>query len=122
MSNDHTSMDFGERVSAALAALADARRRKSDVEHQAQLAYDAEAAPHRQLLRELVERFEETAFLLSKDEAPVARSGMPLPPTELTATADGIELFWDADWPDYPVTHTVTWAELMKEEAGHAHA
>jgi hypothetical protein len=78
------------------------------------------AAAHHRLLRELVERFEERAIALSEDEAPVSRSRMPLRPTEISATVEGIELYWEADWPSYPHSHTVTWAELMNEETEHA--
>ena len=107
-------------VTGAKQALADARRRKADAERQAELAYDFETAEHHQLLSDLVSEYGERAFELAEDEAPVSRSRIPLRPTEVTATPDGIELWWDADWPASPVTHTVSWAELMSKETSHA--
>jgi hypothetical protein len=110
----------GSRAAAALRAIAEARSRKVVAERQTQLTYDAETEAHHALLSTLVSQYEERAIELAADEAPVSRWCQPLRPTEVTATGDGLELFWDADWPHQPTTHTVTWAELAHTETTHA--
>lgn len=111
----HDLTTAGERVRAAEQAIKDARQRKWEAERRAQQAYDAETAPHRQLLIDLVSQYEERAFVLAEDDAPVSRSRMPLPPDEISATPEGLELFWDGDRPSDTVTRVVSWAELRGE-------
>lgn len=116
----HDLTTAGERVRAAEQAIKEARQRKREAERRAQEAYDADIAPHRQLLADLARQFEERAFELAEDDAPVSRGRMPLPPDAITVTPEGIELFWDGDRPSDTVTRVVSWEELRGEPQGGA--
>ncbi|MEX3984116.1 hypothetical protein AB4Y45_34750 [Paraburkholderia sp. EG287A] len=121
MPNDITVPEgAAARVAASQQNIKEARRRRQAAEHLAHLAFEEETAVHTRMLSDLVGEYEERAIELAEDDAPVSRSRVPLRPTEITATPDGLELFWEADWPAYPVTHTVTWAALMSKENKHA--
>lgn len=111
----HDLTTAGERVRAAEQAIKEARQQKWAAERRAQEAYDAEIAPHRQLLADLARQFEERAFELAEDDAPVSRGRSPLPPDAITVTPEGIELFWDGDRPSDTVTRVVSWEELRGE-------
>lgn len=117
----HDLTTAGERVRAAEQVIEEASKRKWAAERLAQQAYDAETAPHRQLLADLARQFEERAFELAEDDAPVSRGRRPLPPDAITVTPEGIELFWDGDRPSDTVTRVVSWAELHGEPQSGTH-
>jgi hypothetical protein len=102
-----------QAVAAASAAIeAAAKSRDADVAAATKRFNEATSEAHG-VLRQLHERYAETAFELACDarSAPFSRSGSPLRPDDSSVTEEGIDLHWYADCgPD--AWFTATWEDL----------